>query len=90
MIDSDKYVEALQAINITMADTVIDPSFTSERKEYLRSLNDNRNYELKWLKIDILIKTKKVDEAISLLKEYVKADGVHQVEAKELLHKLSR
>lgn len=90
MIDSDKYVEALQAIDRTMADTVIDPSFTSERKEYLRSLNENRNYELKWLKIDILIKTKKVDEAISLLKEYVKADGVHQVEAKELLHKLSR
>lgn len=90
MIDAENYAEAWQAIDVTMADTVIDPSFTSERQEYLRSLNENRNYELEWLKIDILIKTKKTDEAISLLKEYVKSDGVHQAEAKELLNKLSR
>lgn len=90
MIDSTQYEKALQAIEATMADTIIDSSFTSERQEYLRSLNANREYELTWLKVDILVKTKKTDAAISLLKEYVKTDGVHQNEAKELLHKLSR
>lgn len=90
MIESVDYAEALQAIDATMADTVIDPSFTTERQKYLRSLNDNRNYELKWLKIEILIKIGKADEAISMLKEYVKSEGVHQAEAKELLYKLSR
>lgn len=90
MIDSDKYVEALQAIEATMADTVIDPSFTSERKEYLRNVNNNREYELTWLEIDILVKTEKYEEAITLLKEYVNTDGIHQEEAKHLLHKLAR
>ena len=90
MIDSDKYVEALQAIEATIADSVIDPSFTSERQEYLRNVNNNRKYELTWLKIDILVKTEKHEEAITLLKEYVNADGIHQEEAKQLLHKLAR
>ncbi len=90
MIDSEKYVEALQAIEATIADTVIDPSFSSERKEYLRNVNNNREYELKWLKIDILVKTEKHKEAITLLKEYVNTDGIHQEEAKQLLHKFAR
>lgn len=90
MIDAANYVEALQTIDATMADTVIDPSYTLERQEYLRSLNNNREYELTWLKIDVLVKTHKNQEAITLLEEYVKSDGVHQTKAKELLHKLSR
>ena len=90
MIDSDKHEEALQAIEAAMADTVIDPSFTSERKEYLRNVNNNREYELTWLKIDILVRTEKHEEAITLLKEYVNTAGIHQEEAKKLLHKLTR
>lgn len=90
MIDSKHYDDALKAIEATMADTIIDPSFTSERLDYLRSLNANREYELTWLKIDILVKTHKNEEAITLLEEYVKSDGVHQTEAKQLLYKLSR
>lgn len=90
MIDSAQYEKALQAIDVTLADTVIDFSFTKERQDYLRSLNANREYEITWLKIDILVKSKKTEEAITLLKEYVNSDGVHQNEAKELLYKLSR
>lgn len=90
MIDSDKYVEALQAIEASMADTVIDPSFTSDRQEYLRNVNNNRKYELTWLKVDILVKTEKQEEAITLLKEYVNVDGIHQEDAKHLLHNLAR
>lgn len=90
MIDSAQYDKALRAIDITLADTVIDPSFTEERQDYLRSLNVNREYELIWRKIQILVKTKKIDEAKFLLNEYVNSDGVHQTEAKDLLNKLSR
>lgn len=90
MIDSSKYDNALQAIAATMADTVIDSSFTQERQDYLRSLNANREYELKWLKIDVLVKSGKTKEAITLLKEYVDTDGEHQEDAKQLLHKLTR
>lgn len=90
MIDSVEYDKALHAIEVTMADTIIDPSFTKERQEYLRSLNANREYDLIWLKIGVLVKSKKTDEAISLLKEYVDAEGEHQKEAQELLNKLAR
>ena len=90
MIDSAKYEKALQAIDVTLADTVIDPSFTSERQDYLRSVNANREYELNWLKINVLIKSGKKTEVIPLLKEYVKAEGEHQKEAQTLLNDLTK
>ena len=90
MIDSAKYEKALHAIDVTLADTVIDPSFTPERQDYLRSVNANREYELTWLKVNVLIKSGKKTEAISLLKEYVKTEGVHQKEALILLNNLTR
>ncbi|MGM9815931.1 MAG: hypothetical protein ACI304_02585 [Lepagella sp.] len=90
MIDSAKYGEALTAINTTMADTMIDPECTPERREYLKSLNDDRNYELEWVKIDLLIKMGNKEEAVKLLEDYVKVIGVHQDEAKKLLKQLKR
>ena len=90
MIDSARYEEALQAIDVTLADTVIDPSFTSERQDYLRSVNANREYELTWLKVNVLIKSGQKTEAISLLKEYVKKDGEHLKEAQTLLKDLTK
>lgn len=90
MIDSAKYEEALQAIDVTLADTVIDPSFTSERQDYLRNVNANREYELIWLKINVLIKSGKKAEAIPLLEEYVKTEGEHQNEAQTLLNDLTK
>lgn len=90
MIDSAQYDKALQAIDITLADTIIDPTFSSERQEYLRSLNVNQEYELTWLKIDALVKSNRTDDALALLIVYVNKEGVHQNEAKELLKKISR
>lgn len=90
MIDSAKYEKALHAIDVTLADTVIDPSFTPERQDYLRSINANREYELTWHKVNVLIKSGKKTEAISLLKEYVKTEGEHQKEALILLNNLTR
>lgn len=89
MIDSAKYEKALQAIDVTLADTVIDPSFSSERQDYLRSLNANREYELTWLKIDVLVKSRKKAEAIPLLEKYVKTDGEHKKDAQTLLNDLT-
>ena len=81
---------ALQAIDVTLADTVIDPSFTSERQVYLRSLNTDREYELIWLKINVLVKSGKKTEAVPLLEDYIKTDGRHQKEAKILLNDLTK
>ena len=90
MIDSAKYDVALQAIDVTIADTVIDPSFTPERQDYLRSVNANREYELIWLKINVLVKIGKKAEAISLMEEYVETDGEHLKEAQTLLTDLTK
>lgn len=89
MIDSGKYEMALRAIDATLADTIIDPSFTQERQEYLRDLNANQDYELTWLKINILVETGKKTEAIKLLKDYIKRDGEHKQEAETLLKDLT-
>lgn len=88
MIDSAKYDEALGAIAISMADTTIDLSYTPERQQYLRDLNKSRIYELKWMKIDVLIKSGRKNEAIKLLESFVKEEGVHKSEAKKLLKSL--
>ena len=90
MINSAKYEKALHAIDVTLADTVIDPSFTPERQDYLRSINANREYELTWHKVNVLIKSGEKTEAISLLKEYVKTEGEHQKEAQTLLNSLTK
>lgn len=90
MINSAKYEKALHAIDVTLADTVIDQSFTPERQDYLRSVNANREYELTWLKVNVLIKSGEKTEAISLLKEYVKTEGEHQKEAQTLLNDLTK
>ncbi len=90
MIESGKYGDALHAINEAMADTVIDPSFTSEHREYLRSLNAVRSYELTWLKIATLVKSGKEDDAIKLLEIYKNEDGVHRDEAIELYNSMQR
>ncbi len=88
MIDSAQYDEALKAINVSMADTTVDLSFTPERQQYLRDLNKSRIYELKWMKIDVLIKSGRKNEALKQLESFVKEEGAHQSEAKNLLKSL--
>lgn len=90
MIDCGRYDEALQAIEDTRADTAINPSFTPERQEYLRSLNANRDYELEWLRIGVLVKCGRKEAAVAGLREYVKTDGEHRHEAETLLNELTK
>lgn len=88
MIDSAKYQEALQAIDATMEDTIIDPTYAAERQKYLRSVYKNQLYELTWLKIQVLVKLKKEKEAIFILEDYVQNEGINKIEARDLLEKL--
>lgn len=88
MIDSKMYQEALQAIDATIADTIIDPTFTMERQEYLRSVNRNQEYELTWLKIQVLAKLGEKQDVKILLEDYVTQEGSYQTEAKGLLDKI--
>ncbi len=90
MIDNGRYDEALQAIEVTRADTAINPSYTPERQEYLRSLNANRDYELEWLRIGVLVKSGRKEAAVAGLREYVKTDGEHRHEAETLLNELTK
>lgn len=90
MIATGQYDEALHAIEVTLADTIIDPTYPEERQEHLRSLNANQAYELTWLKIKALVKSDNTAKAIALLKEYVDQEGAHQEAAKDLLRKLTR
>lgn len=90
MIDNGRYNEALQTIETTRADTAINPEFTPERQEYLRSLNANRDYELEWLRIGVLVKCGSKEAAVAGLREYVKTDGHHRHEAETLLNELTR
>lgn len=89
MIDSARFDEALQAIDANLADTVIDPEFTIERQQYLRELNAARAYQLTWMKIDVLIRSDKKAEAISLLRQFADEEGDHQEEAKNILNELT-
>lgn len=90
MIDSAKYQVALQAIDATIADTIIDPKYSQERQEYLRSVNKNQEYELIWLKIQLLVKLNKRQDAYNILETYVNQEGSHQVEAQGLIEKMKK
>lgn len=90
MIDSAHYEKALQAIESTMADTIIDSTYPEERQEYIRCVNKNQGYELTWLKIQVLVKLDKKQEAMVLLGKYIKTEGSHQAEAQGLFEKMKR
>lgn len=90
MIDSGKYQEALHTINVAKGDTAIDPSLSADRREYLRSVNAERLYELKWMEINVYLEMGKKDYAIRLLQSYVNEDGDHQQEAKQILEVLRK
>lgn len=88
LIESAEYTQALADIDATMADTILDSSMLVERRKYLRSVQQNQNYELTWMKINVLLKLDKKQEAINLLNDYVDQDGEHQAEATKLLKEL--
>ncbi len=90
LMDSEKYGDAIEAIDAIMADTLIDPALSLEKMKEIRMLHKSRTYELEWLKIQSLIRLNKNVEAEKLLKEYSKIEGQHQKEAQEILNNSNR
>lgn len=85
MIDSARYDIALAEIDRALADTVVDPAFTPQRRQYLHELIAYEQYELTWLKIRALLLSGRDVQAQELLKEYIRQEGGHQAEAIQLL-----
>lgn len=90
LIELDEYDDALKGIESFMSDTVIDSTLPKERQEYIRSLQEYRAYKLEWLKIQILLKLNRKDEAEKLLQIYSLKEGKNQNEAQELLKELKK
>ncbi|MGN0223087.1 MAG: hypothetical protein ACI4AM_03565 [Muribaculaceae bacterium] len=88
MIEWREYGRALAAIDVAMADTVIDSSLPSEQVEYQRILLADKLYELRWMRIIALANTGQRGLAVEELKEYIELEGSHQEQAKELLNRL--
>lgn len=90
LLDSCKYAEALQIVNEELADTVIPSDYTAERHDYMVELQEYRTYQLTWLKIEIFLKTNKLDEAKEILSTYRHLEGEHQDEAAKIYKELCR
>lgn len=87
MIEWGEYGRALAAIEVAMADTVIDYDLPAEQVEYQRIVLADKLYELRWLRIIALANTGQSERAVEELKTYVELEGAHQEQAKELLNK---
>lgn len=88
MIEWGEYGRALAAIEVAMADTVIDPGLPAEQIEYQRIVLQDKLYELRWLRIIALVNTGRSERAVEELKTYVELEGAHQEQAKKLLNRL--
>ena len=89
LIKSERYEDALEAIEAMLADTLIDPTLPLERKRQIRVFLEDKAYELDWIKIQTLIKLNRKTEALDLLRHYVEISGSNQNKAKELIDELN-
>ena len=85
MIEAKDYAEALTAIDSALADSVIPDSLPQEQIDYMMQLQVQRAYELKWLKIKVLLALGRTDEAVALLRTYSAMEGDHALQADSLL-----
>lgn len=90
LMDADRYEDALKAIDEALADSIIDPALPDEQQEYMRNLYGILRYDMTWLKIRSLIRLDRKEEAIGLLRDYVREDGENQTAAKHLLNELTK
>ena len=89
LIKSERYEDALEAIEAILVDTLIDPTLPLERKKQIMVFHKNRAYALDWIKIQTLIKLNRKTEALDLLNHYVEISGPNQNKAKELIKELN-
>lgn len=84
MINAGEYSDVL---NLT--DDYFDRK-SLESGDFMDLLDNDRQYELLWLRIKALDGLGRTDEALLILKYYVKKDGKHQKEADDMLKSLAK
>lgn len=84
MINAGEYSDVL---NLT--DDYFDRK-SLESGDFMDLLDNDRQYELLWLRIKALDGLGRTDEALLILKYYVKKDGKHQKEADDMLKMLAK
>lgn len=89
LIEAGQFDRALEAIDMAMADTVVDPGLAPDRMEYERALIAERQDYLTWTKINVLVKKGDKTEAVKLLREFVKTDSQYSRQAEELLDSIT-
>lgn len=94
-IANEEHERALEMIDETLAlsvkNLVQSAKFDSAEDEvslYERELEMSNNYQLRWMRIYVLVQLLRVDDAISDLEMFSTLEGSHQEEAKKLLVKL--
>lgn len=88
-VDEGNIDQVISEIDKALADTAIDPTLPAERQEYERALIAERTNMLMWRKINLLIQKGDRDEAIALLREFVKIDSQYSMQASQLLDDLT-
>lgn len=89
LIKSERYKDALEAIEAMLVDTLIDPTLPLERKRQIRVFLEDKAYTLEWIRIQTLIKLNRNIDALDLLRHYVEIPGPNQIKAKELINELN-
>ena len=89
LIESERYEDALDAIEAILVDTLIDPTLSLERKREIMVFQEDKAYALEWIKIQALIKLNRKADALDLLNHYVEISGSNQNKAKELIDELN-
>lgn len=90
LINANKNAEAITRIDLLMGDTILSHDMTDQRRKYIREVQAVQRYELEWIKINALVNLGQKDEAIELLKSYIKKDGEYNGKAEIMLNALSK
>lgn len=90
LMDSARYEEALELVNEELADTAIPADYTIERRAYIKQVNQARDYQLTWLKVEILLKEERIEEAKEILDGYRHLHGEHQEEALKIYKQICK
>lgn len=76
---------AMSQIQTVMADTTVDHTASDEEKAYLSKVIAERDYRLRWLRINALITAGHIGQARTELKQFASEDGIYSDEARKLL-----
>lgn len=94
LIEQANYQSALEAIvsqeRALKAETQPMAGQLSEEQEYAQLLLQDQAYQLRWLRIEVLVGLNRKDEAKTLLTAFVQEDGEWQEQAQSLLQCLGK